>query len=161
MPQPFGLCLDPDGDLLISSEHSIRSVNLTTGIITTVAGGNGLGFSGDDGPAVKAQITTAQAITTDAAGNLFIADAGNHRVRRVDHATGIITTVVGDGKQGYIGDGEIATGAEVSLLMGIAVDGAGNLFFAYTNNHRVRRVQMAPVKSVINKDQDKPQAPKN
>ena len=90
-------------------------------------------------------MTNAEAIVEDHAGNLFFTDSGNNRVRRVDHTTGIITTVVGDGAQGYKGDGGPATSAEVSLLGGLAVDDAGNLFVSDSNNHRVRRVQMAPI----------------
>ncbi len=137
----------PSGDLLIASDHSIRRVDHVTGIITTVAGGNGRGFSGDGGPAVKAQISTAEAIDEDDDGNLFIADTGNHRIRRVDHATGIITTVVGTGAQGFQGDGGPATSADVTSLFGAAVDGSGNLFIADAGNNRIRRVQMARPRS--------------
>jgi trimeric autotransporter adhesin len=102
-PQPIAVGVDPSGDLLMASDHTIRRVNHATGIIittTTIVGGNGRGFSGDPGAAVKAQISTAQAIVEDSSGNWFIADTGNHHVRRVDHATRLITTVVGTGAQG-------------------------------------------------------------
>lgn len=147
LPQPIAVCVDPSGDLLIASDHTIRRVDHATGIITTVAGGNGRGFSGDGGPAARAQITNAEALAEDTSGNLFIADTGNLRVRRVDHATGIITTVMGTGTQGYQGDGGPATSADASLLLGAAVDGAGNLFISDANNNRVRRIQMARPRS--------------
>jgi streptogramin lyase len=147
LPQPMAVCVDPSGDLLIASEHSIRRVDHVTGIITTVAGGNARGFSGDGGPAVKAQISTAEAIVEDDDGNLFIADTANLRIRRVDHATGIITTVVGTGAQGFQGDGGPATSADVTSLFGAAVDGSGNLFIADAGNNRIRRIQIARPRS--------------
>jgi len=147
LPQPIAVCVDPSGNLFIASEHSIRRVDHATGIITTVAGGNGRGLSGDGGPAVKAQISNAQAIAEDSSGNLFIADTGNLRIRLVDHDTGIITTLVGTGAQGYQGDGGPATSADVTLLLGAAVDDAGNLFIADAGNNRIRRIQMGRPRS--------------
>ena len=77
----------------------------------------------------------------DSAGNLFIADQRDHHVRRVDALTGVITTVAGIGKEGFAGDGGPAKGAELSSPRGVAVDRAGNLFIADSDNHRIRVVK--------------------
>jgi len=151
LSQPLALYVDNFGNLLITTgDHRVRRVDLSTGIITTVVGKE-RGFSGDGGPAIDALITNAEAIVGDSLGNLFIADTGNWRVRRIDHATGIITTVVGDGISGYKGDGGPATNAELTLVMGLAIDGAGNLFIADSNNNRIRRAQMAHIKHLQTK----------
>jgi hypothetical protein len=110
------------------------------GTIVTVAGTGRAGYSGDGGPATQAVLNTPLGITLDAAGNLFIADANNYRVRKVA-PDGIITTVAGTGKAGYSGDGGPATEAQLNgFLGGVTVDGAGNLFVTDTFNHRVRKV---------------------
>ena len=100
------------------------------GLITTVAGTGVSGYGGDGGPATAAALSSPCGVAADAAGNLFIADYGNNRVRRVDAATGVITTVAGTGVSGYGGDGGPATSAALLDPTGVAVDGAGNLFIA-------------------------------
>jgi DNA-binding beta-propeller fold protein YncE len=108
---------------------------------TAVLAGNGRpGFGGDEGPAGEAMLNAPSAVAVDGEGNLYIADTGNHRIRRVDAATGVITTVVGNGRPGFSGDGGSATEARLRLPAGVAADGEGNLFIADTGNHRVRRV---------------------
>jgi sugar lactone lactonase YvrE len=113
-------------------------------LITVVAGTGSSGYSGDNGPATQAQLNHPLGLAFDAAGNLFIAlgnfDARNHRVRKVDAVTGIITTVAGTGEPGFSGDGGKATGAQLNRPFSVVVDGAGNLFIAEVNNHRVRKV---------------------
>jgi len=108
-------------------------------IITTVAGSN-TGYSGDGSAATNALLYFPASITVDGAGNLFIADTDNHRVRRVG-TDGIITTVAGTGTAGYSGDGGVATNANLYLPNGVAVDSMGNLFIADTDNHRIRKVE--------------------
>src|SRR6185436_5871554 len=105
----------------------IRRVDASTGIITTAAGvGAGPpGFSGDNGPAKAARLSSPYAIAVDAAGNLFIADTGAHRIRRVDAATGIITTIAGKGTPGFSGDGGPAIDAQFFNPVGIAIDPVG------------------------------------
>jgi sugar lactone lactonase YvrE len=112
------------------------------GTITTVAGTGESGFSGDGGPATLAKINDSEGIAVDAAGNLFIADQHNYRVRRVDAVTQVITTVAGDGSftLDLRGDGGPATSAPLSRIKNVAVDAAGNLFVCDTDLHRVRRV---------------------
>ncbi|MBW2630983.1 MAG: hypothetical protein JRC90_04325 [Deltaproteobacteria bacterium] len=107
-------------------------------IIDTVAGTGGYGYSGDGGPATEAALKYPERVTVDSSGNLYIADSGNYRVRRVD-TSGIITTVAGNGWYGYYGDDGPATEAGFHPI-GVAVDSSGNLYIADYNNHRIRRV---------------------
>src|SRR6185369_9903081 len=138
---PFGIAVDATGNIFIADflNSRIRRVD-RSGIITTVAGSGNIGFSGDGGPATRANLTGPTDVAVDAAGNIFIADAGNHRIRRVDIRTGIITTVAGSGIAGFSGDGGRATSANLNIPFGVSIDGAGNLFIADTGNSRVRRV---------------------
>jgi len=142
---PKGLAVDAAGDLFIadSTNNRIRRVDATTGIITTIAGTGAFGFGGDGGLATAAEFRSPNGLVFDAAGNLFIADSSNNKIRRVDAATGIITTVAGTGAGGFSGDGGLATAAELNLPRGLAIDAAGNLFIADIFNNRVRRVDAA------------------
>jgi len=96
--------------------------------------------SGDGGAATSASLAGPSGVALDAAGNLFIADQSNQRIRRVDGSTGIITTVAGNGTSGFSGDGGAATSASLASPIGVALDAAGNLFIADQLNHRIRRV---------------------
>ena len=140
---PSGVALDGAGNLFIAdpSNARVRRVDAATGVITTVAGTGEFGFGGDGGPATAARLDFSRGVTLDGAGNLFIADTYNHRVRRVDAATGIITTVAGTAVQGISGDGGPATAARLAFPSDVALDGAGNLFIADGGNRRIRRVE--------------------
>jgi uncharacterized repeat protein (TIGR01451 family) len=142
---PDAVVLDASGNLFIadSNNNRIREVNVSTGVITTVAGNGTEGYSGDGGPATSAELNNPEGVVEDAAGNLFIADSRNNRIREVSAATGIITTVAGNGIRGYKGDGGPATSAELYYPAGVAVDAAGNLYISDTFNHRIRRVSAA------------------
>ena len=134
-----GLAVGLANELYIADGLRVRKVD-ATGTITTVAGRIWPpGFGGDGGPAVDAALGWVQGLTVDSAGNLFIADAGNARVRRVDTA-GVITTVAGSGERGFSGDGGPATEARLGTVSGLAVDDTGNLYLADLEHHRVRRV---------------------
>ncbi len=142
---PYDAVLDGAGNLYIadSSGHRIRKVD-ADGVITTAAGTGTAGFSGDGGPATAAQLRGPQGVAVDGAGNLYIADNNNHRVRKVD-ADGVITTVAGTGTSGFSGDNNQAIAAKLKNPRGVAVDGVGNLYIADTNNHRIRKVDAAGV----------------
>ncbi|MGE5268639.1 MAG: hypothetical protein ACM3JG_03080, partial [Thiohalocapsa sp.] len=109
-------------------------------IITTAVGTGEKGFAGDGGPAQAALLNGPFDVAFDAAGNLLFADTFNNRIRRVDVRTGIITTVAGNGEEGYSGDGGPATGASLNQPYGIVLDRAGTLYIADRLNRRVRRV---------------------
>lgn len=100
------------------------------GVITTIAGTGTAGVAGDGGPATSAQINSAQSAAVDAAGNVYIADTNNHRIRKIAHDTGIISTFAGTGVAGFLGDGAAATAARLYYPTGVAVDSSGNLYIA-------------------------------
>ncbi len=123
--------------------HRIRRVD-STGIITTVAGNGTQGVSGDGVLGTNASLRAPFGVAVDVRGNLFIADTWNHRICRVE-SSGIITTVAGNGTQGFSGDGGLATSASLGAPYDVAVDTQGNLFVADTLNHRIRRVDSSGV----------------
>jgi hypothetical protein len=110
------------------------------GLISTLAGDNYVGgYSGDGGAAINARLYSPERVAVDSHGNLFIADNQNQRIRKVD-ASGIITTVAGNGSVGYSGDGSAATNARIRYPTGVAVDAGGNILIADHDNCRIRRV---------------------
>jgi hypothetical protein len=137
---PFGIAVDGAGNVYIAdnSNSVIRKVS-TTGIITTVAGNGTGGFSGDGGAATAAMLQSPTGVAVDASGNIYIADAANSRIRKVN-TSGIITTIAGTGTPGYTGDGGAATAATVNSPVGVAVDGSGNIYIADYNNNVVRMI---------------------
>ena len=140
---PYGVAIDTAGNIYIAERfrHVIRLVTKSTGIITTVAGtGGSSGYSGDGGPATSAKLYEPIGVAIDAAGNIYIVDSGNNVIRMVTSSTGIITTVAGTGTQGYSGDGGLATSAKLSYPRGVAIDPAGNIYIADTNNNFIRLV---------------------
>jgi hypothetical protein len=144
LDSPQGLAIDLANNLYIADTHNhrIRKLNLTTGIITTIAGATP-GFSGDQALATSAQLNLPTALALDSANNLYLADTGNHRIRRIDAASGIITTIAGTGTQGFSGDSGPAAAAAIDSPTGLAVDPASNLYLADTHNHRIRRIDAA------------------
>ena len=134
------MAVDGAGNLYIAdfNNHRIRKVN-SAGVISTVAGTGTAGFSGDGGAATSAQLRNPQDVVLDAAGNLYIVDTGDHRIRKVNSA-GVISTVAGSGAQGFSGDGGAATAAQLNQPRGVALDGAGNLYIADWFNQRIRKV---------------------
>jgi uncharacterized protein (TIGR03437 family) len=121
------------------------------GVISTVAGNGTLGFSGDGGPATSAALSLAFGVGVDSAGNIYISDAGNNRIRKVNTA-GVISTFAGNGTMGFSGDGGPATSAALFLPYGVAVDGAGNVYILDTGNSRVRKVDTAGIISTVAND---------
>jgi sugar lactone lactonase YvrE len=138
---PYGVAMDASGNLFIADLGNQRIRKVTAnGVISTVAGsGSHADFGGDGGPAVSAKLGYPAAVAVDTAGNLFIAETSNHRIRKVT-PDGIINTAVGNGIQGFGGDGGLATSALLRNPNDVAIDAAGNLFIADTDNHRIRKV---------------------
>jgi sugar lactone lactonase YvrE len=139
---PGGVTEAPNGDLILVDfgNHRVRRVARDTGIIETIAGTGEAGYNGDGIPAAQAQLSRPEFAVFGPDGDLFIADSYNNRVRRIDHKTGLISTVAGTGERGFSGDGGPAIAAELHFPEGIAVDAQGNLFISDTVNRRIRRV---------------------
>jgi uncharacterized protein (TIGR03437 family) len=135
MHGPEDVVPDAAGNLFIADFDVVWKVD-TKGIITVVAGNAVQGYSGDGGPATSASMNAVQGVAVNANGDLFIADQGNFRIRKV--SGGIITTIAGTGTSGFSGDGGPATSAQVSLLGNLRLDNAGDLYFADNSNCRVR-----------------------
>ncbi len=139
---PNGLALDRSGESLLVADqqnHRIARVEIASGEITTVAGTAKPGSAGDGGPAIAAQLRLPSGVATDEEGNIYIADFGNNRVRKVD-PSGIITTVAGTGEGGYAGDGGPGASAQLSRPFALALDEAGALYISDFGNGRVRRL---------------------
>jgi hypothetical protein len=136
-----GVLVGPDGNLYITEMARVRKVS--NGVITTVAGNGSFGFSGDNGPATSANLSSPTTVAMDAAGNLYFVDAG--RVRKVMNGT--ITTVAGNGT-GFGGDNGPATSAQLNSPEGIGLDAAGNVYFADAGNNRVREISNGTITTV-------------
>jgi uncharacterized repeat protein (TIGR01451 family) len=146
---PWGVYVDPNGNIFFSDfgNSRIRKVVASTGLIQTIAGTGTAGYNGDNIPAVQAQISSPIGVYGDAAGDIFISDQVNFRIREIYGSTpplgqtaGNIVTVAGTGTPGYNGDNILATSAEIIEPEGIFVDRAGNLFFGDFGNYRIREV---------------------
>ena len=127
---PEGVVVDAVGNVYIADtdNHRIRMVD-ASGIIRTIAGSGESGFDGDDGPAISALLSEPSGVATDGAGNLYIADSRNHRIRKVD-ASGIIHTIAGTGVGGATREGGLAVESDLFRPLDVAVDGAGNIYIA-------------------------------
>jgi uncharacterized protein (TIGR03437 family) len=146
---PKGMAIDPAGNVYIADSENfrVRKVN-TAGIISTYAGNGVYGFSGDGGPAVNASISDILSVALDAAGNLYVADSSNRRIRKVTPG-GIISTMAGTGVQGYSGDGGPAVSALLGRPVAVAVDSGGNLLYVDSVNQCVRRINAAGIISTV------------
>src|ERR1035437_1426654 len=133
---PYGVAVDSAGNVYIADTYNYRIRKVSGGTITTVAGNGGFRFSGDGGPATSASFNLPQGMAVDSAGNLYIADTYNNRIRKVSGKT--ITTIAGGGNA--LGDGGPATSASLFNPNGVAVDSAGNLYIADSGNSRIRKV---------------------
>lgn len=142
---PTGVAVDRQGNLYILDlgNYRLRKVNASDGNISTSAGTGVPGYNGDDIPASKAQINETLLITTDAAGDLYLADYLNQRIRKITLSTGVITTVAGSGLGGFSGDNGAPATALFNFPTGVTVDAQGNLYIADAGNHRIRKVQSA------------------
>jgi trimeric autotransporter adhesin len=149
LDDPFGVAFDSTGNLYISDARNNRIRKVTpAGIISTVAGNGNYGYSGDGSSAIAAELCEPDGLAVDSAGNLYIADTRNDRIRKVT-TVGIISTVAGNGTQGFSGDGGLATAAQLNNPSSIAVDSAGNFYISDTGNNRIRKVTPAGIISTV------------
>jgi sugar lactone lactonase YvrE len=150
---PTGVAVHPDGSVYISDQgdHRVRRVG-PDGVITTVAGTGEVGAGGDDGPAAQATLNAPGGVAVGPDGAVYVADTGNHRIRRI--AAGVdgvstITTVAGTGDERFTADGVPATESALALPSGVAVDGEGRIYIADTGNDRVRMVDTGGLISTV------------
>ena len=134
------IAVDASGNIYIvdRGNHRIRKVTFSTGILSTVAGTGTAGYNGDGIAATTAQLNFPHGVAVDAAGNVYIGDRDNSRIRKITVSTGIITTIAGNGTAGYTGDGGAANAAEINLPTGVCVDASNNIYFTDQNNFAIR-----------------------
>jgi gliding motility-associated-like protein len=139
---PHGSSLDGLGHLYLTCGNSIRKVNLSSGVITYVAGSDTWGHTGDGGPAINATLQFPFDLDMDINGNLYISEYGGY-IRKINTNTGIISTVAGNGTAGFSGDGGPASGSVINQPWGICTDINGNIYFADNNNSRIRKIEIS------------------
>ena len=146
---PRGLALDAAGNVYVADRlnHRVRKIDLS-GAVTTIAGTGQRGHAGDGGPAVEAEISSPSGVDVDAEGNVYVSDTTNSRIRRIN-AEGIIDTIAGTSRQGFLGDGGPAEEASIFHPMGIAVNRSGEVFFAETGNDRIRKIDSSGLISTL------------
>jgi sugar lactone lactonase YvrE len=142
---PYGLVMGPDGGLYFCDldNQRIRRVDLTTKVMTTIAGNGERGYRGDGGPAVAAALNKPHELRFDRRGDLYVAERDNHVIRKIDMRSGVITTVAGTGTAGFSGDGGPAVAAVLRQPHSIAFDRDGTLLICDIGNHRIRRLNLA------------------
>lgn len=142
---PYGVVIGPDGALYFCDldNHRIRRVDMTTGVVTIVAGNGERGYAGDGGPATQAALNMPHEIVFSASGDLYFVERDAHVVRKVDRRGGVITTVAGTGVAGFSGDEGPANRAQLRQPHSIAFDPQGRLLVCDVGNHRIRRIDLA------------------
>ncbi len=137
---PFNIAVDKSQNIYICDYNSIRKIDFKTEIINSIVGKLDSGFTGDGGLAIDAKLYGAGGIVFDNFGNLYVADIGNNRIRKVYSSTGIINTIAGNGEAGYSGDGGLAINASLNHPSDICIDKLGNIYFVDKNNQCVRKI---------------------
>jgi uncharacterized protein (TIGR03437 family) len=137
---PVAVAVDAAGNLYVADNGNERVVKVSGANITVLAGNGTAGFSGDNGPSAAAQVNNPSGVTLDSIGNVYIADRNNGRIRKIN-TSGIITTIAGNGRDGYSGDGGIATSAQLNFPDSVTLDSSRNLYVADNNNHAIRFLQ--------------------
>ncbi|MBS4098898.1 MAG: fibronectin type III domain-containing protein [Sulfuricella sp.] len=147
---PNGIAMDALGNIYFADSYNnyVRKVAASTGIISTIAGTGGAGSGGDGGLATSAQLNWPSGVALDSLGDLYIAEHGGHRIRKVSAATGVISTVAGNGNAGFGGDAGPATAAKINAPIHLAFDSADNLYIADWGNNRIRKVTNGVIQTV-------------
>jgi gliding motility-associated-like protein len=140
---PQSVCIAPNDDIFFTCGNAVKKLSKKTGYVTVIAGSDTYGSSGDGGPAINALFQFTKSVKMDKQGNLYIAEYSGHRVRKINMATGIITTIAGTGGPGYSGDGGPAAFASINTPHELAIDDAGNIFIADYGNSRIRKIHAA------------------
>ena len=145
LSEPFMCAFDAVGNLYVAEamNHCVRRVDAGTGVIVTIAGTGAEGYSGDGGPATAATFNQPYSLQVDANGDVYVVDRLNYVIRRIDAATGIISTVAGTGEPGYGGDGGPGTEAQFREPNDCFLDGRGGLLIADVQDQRIRRLDLA------------------
>ncbi|MGA2434857.1 MAG: hypothetical protein ABSG25_06185 [Bryobacteraceae bacterium] len=143
---PTGVAVDAAGNLYVADRLNNVIRKVADGIISTIAGNGKMGYTGDDGPATGASLYLPVGVAVDASGNVYITDGHDNVIRKV--STGVIATIAGNGSAGYSGDNGPATKAELYDPMGVAVDAAGNVYIADSNNDVVRKVSNGVITTI-------------
>ncbi len=146
---PYSICTDKLGNIYFAEQNQgyIRKIDIN-GVITTIAGNGQNGSSGDGGPALNASFSVPSSIAIDKKGNIYVGDAFNNKIRKID-ANGIITTFAGTGNLGFSGDGGLAINADISRVAALDVDDAGNLYFGDWFNYRIRKIDVNGIITTI------------
>jgi sugar lactone lactonase YvrE len=141
---PHGVAVDSGGNIYVADtgNQRIRKID-ASGLISTVAGNGIPGYSGDGGAAINGQLSSPERVIISSTGDLYISDSGNSCIRKVDHVTGAISTVAGNGSAGYSGDNGAAIAARLSMPCGLALDASGALYIADSWNQAIRKVSPA------------------
>jgi hypothetical protein len=149
MKDPCGVAIDAAGNIIVAEylNQVIRKIT-PSGVISTIGGDGIAGYSGDGGPATAARFNGPEGICIDAAGNIYIGDGHNQRIRKINPA-GIVTTIAGTGVSGYNGDGIPATAAQLSDPFGVVSDSIGNIFIADQDNNRIRKINTSGIISTV------------
>ncbi len=139
---PWGICLDSVGNIYFADAgcNLVHTINISTGVMTAIAGDGNNGYGGDGGLATAAKLNTAIGVTLGNAGEIYIADEGNNRIRKLNNKTGIITTIAGNGLPGKTGDGGPATSCELYKPYDVALDDSGNIFISDGGNYIIRKI---------------------
>lgn len=150
LDSPQGIALDEEGNLYLADTHNhrVRRIDASTGIITTIAGTGAFGFSGDSAPSRAASLALPQGLSVDSQGNVYLADTANHRVRRIDGGSGVITTIAGDGTQGFAGTGDVPTSASLSSPRSAFLSPSGLVTIVDTGNQRVRQISGSSIQTI-------------
>jgi sugar lactone lactonase YvrE len=151
LSRPVGVSVDSRGDVWIADPGAQRLLRFERrgGLLWTVAGDGISGDRGDGGPAHSARLAFPESVAVDAAGNVWVADRGNHKLRRIDRGTGVISTLAGDGRPGSSGDGGPSSLAQLSEPMAVVLEGNGDLLVADSGNRRLRRIRDGTIDTVV------------